>query len=72
MLFKIEEIDAASAKRFMFDIKLLERSFMDIKKSNGLKIEPCSMPALISSQWDIRPLSRTLRYMLCKKTLKNC
>ena len=37
MLFKIEEIDAASAKRFMFDIKLLERSFMDIKKVMGLK-----------------------------------
>ena len=36
----------SSAKSFTFDIKLLARSFMYIKNSNGPKRDPCGTPAL--------------------------
>ena len=52
MPFTIEKIDVSSAKRLTFDIKLLGRSFMYIKNSNGPKIDPCGTLALISSQWE--------------------
>ena len=45
MLFTIEKIDVSSAKSFMFDIKLLGRSFMYMKNSNTLKIDLCGTPA---------------------------
>ena len=35
MSFTIEKIDVSSAKSLTFDIKLLGRSFMYIKNSNG-------------------------------------
>ena len=51
MSFTIEKIDVSSAKRLTFDIKLLRRSFICIKNTNGAKVDPCGMPALISYQW---------------------
>ena len=35
----------SSAKSLTEDSKLSGRSFMDIRKSNGPKIEPCGTPA---------------------------
>ena len=52
----------SSAKCFTFDIKLLGRSFMHIKNSNGPKIDPCGTSALIGSQWKFWPLSKSLWY----------
>ena len=52
MSFTIEKIDVSSAKSLTFYIKLLGRSFMQIKNSNEPKTDPCDMPALISSQWE--------------------
>ena len=40
MSFKIEKVDALSAKSLKFDIKLLRRSFICIKNRNGPKIGP--------------------------------
>ena len=60
MLFAIEKIDASSAKSFTFDIKLLGRSFIYIKNSNGPKIDPCGPPALINFQRDFLPIIKTL------------
>ena len=60
MSFTIEKIDVSSAKSLTFDIKLLGRSFMYIKSSNGHKIDPCRTPASISSQWKFGPLSKIL------------
>ena len=50
MSFTVEKIDVTSAKSLTFNIKLLGRSFMHIKNSNGPKIDHCGTPALISSQ----------------------
>ena len=52
MSFTIEEIDPSSAKSFTFDMKLLGRSFMYIKNSNGSRIDPCSTPALVNGNFD--------------------
>ena len=55
-----------SAKYFMFNIKLLGRSFMCIKKVMDLK-----QPALVSSQSEYLPLSKTLWYLLSRKLWKS-
>ena len=67
MSFTIEKIDVSSAKSLTFDIKLLGRSFMYIKSSNGHKIDPCCTPASISSQWEFGPLCKTLWHLLSRK-----
>ena len=54
-------------KSFTFDIKLSGRSFMYIKNSNRRNADPCDMPALIGSQWEFSPLSKTLWYLLSRK-----
>ena len=52
ILFTIEKIHVSSTKSFMFDVKLLGRSFICIKNSNEPQTDPCGTPALISSQWE--------------------
>ena len=66
-----QKIDVSWAKRFTFNIKLLGRSFTCIKNSNEPKIDPCSTPALISSQREFLPLSKTLWYLLPRKLWKS-
>ena len=61
----------SSAKSFTFDIKLLGRSFMYIKNSNGPKIDPCGTPALIISQRKFWLLNKTLWYLLSRKLWKS-
>ena len=65
------KIYISSAKSLTFDIKLFGRSFMYVKNRNGPKIDPCSTPALISSQWEFWPLSKTLWYLLSRKLWKS-
>ena len=43
-----ENSDASSSNNFASDVKLSDKSFMYIRKSSGLKIEPCGTPASIA------------------------
>ena len=70
MPFTIEKIDVFSAKSLTFHIKLLGRSFMYIKNSNRPKIDPCGTSPLISSQWELWQLRKTLWYLLSRKFWK--
>ena len=60
MLFTIGKIDVSSVTSFTLDIKLLGRSFMYNKNSNGPKIDPCNTPTLVSSQWEFQRLLKAL------------
>ena len=50
----------SSAKSLTEDSKLLGRSFMYIRTSNGPKIEPCGTPANTNDQFEHWPLRSTL------------
>ena len=65
------KIYVSSAKTLTFDIKLFGRSFMYVKNRNGPKIDLCSTPALIISQWEFWLLSKTLWYLLSRKLWKS-
>ena len=44
-----ENSDVLSTNNFALDVKLSGKSFMYIRKSSGLKIEPCGTPASIAA-----------------------
>ena len=55
----VENSDVSSAKSLTEDSKLSGRSFICIRKSNGLKIEPCRTPANTDDQFELWPLRST-------------
>ena len=46
----VEKSDVSAAKMFSKDSKLSRRSFMYIKKTKDLSIEPCGTPVRVGDQ----------------------
>ena len=65
----VENIDVSSENSLAVDCKLSGRSFIYIRKSNGLKLEPCRTLAITDDQLQHWPLRTTCWNLLRKKLL---
>ena len=65
----VENNHVSSPNSLAVDYKLLVTLFMYIRKSNGPKIEPCRIPAIVDDQLERLLLKTTPWNLLLKKLL---
>ena len=67
----IEDKDVSSANNFTFDFRPAAKSFINIRKTRGPKIDPCGTPPCIPSQSEIFPSGVFLWTLSLRKPLIN-